>query len=366
MTRTRTISVLFILGLLSGPGCSSSPAQAEESAPQAEAANTPAAQATWVEAATIERSSAQLDLSVPGEVEGSRESLLASSQGGYVEHADVEVGDRVSKGQALFRIDRGLYQARLAQIEAEVRAARRELARAEKLGQTIAAAEVDAARDRLVSARASIKVAQIQVARAMIRAPFEGVIATVDLEEGEVAGPGTPAARLVQLDPAKVTLSVADRDVGSLRAGAEVHVSTDALAEARLGTIERIHPAADLETRAFTVDVTVPNSDSALLPGMIARVRIERELENDSIIIPQGFLVTKRDANGVFVVEDGIARWRPLRLGSMVRDQVVVEEGLSVGDNIVVVGQRALADGDSVILSRQGRCCSDGRPTFGS
>lgn len=356
---------LFLAAALVAPACnataSAESAAADSSSPQRE---TPAARATWIEAATVERSSASLHLTLPGEVEGSRDAWLASSQGGYVEAVAIEVGQMVKEGDVLFRVDRSLFQARLAQVEAEVKSARRELARAKKAGTAIAAAEVDAAHDRLVSAQASQRVAQIQASRATIRAPFDGALAAVELEKGEVAGPGEPAARLVVLDPVKVSISVSDRDVGLLEQGADVTVSVDALAEPRHGKIARILPAADLETRTFIVQVEVPNEDKAMLPGMIARVEVEQSLQQDSLLIPQGFLVTKRDANGVFVVEDGVARWRTLELGPLVRDQVVIESGLEVGDNIVVVGQRALADGDAVILSRQGTCCVNGRPSF--
>ncbi len=347
-------------------GCDGA-AQAEPSEEAAEPTerSTPAARATWVEAATISPSSASLDLVLPGEVEGSRDAWLASSQGGYVEAVDVEVGQTVKKGDVLFRIDRALYQARLAQVEAEVKSAKRELDRATKAGRAIAGAERDAASDRLVSARASQRVSQIQAARATVRAPFDGTLAAVELEKGEVASPGSPAARLIVLDPVKVSISVADRDVGLLKTGTEVRVSVDALAQPRTGKIARILPAADLDTRTFMVEVEVPNPDAALKPGMIARVEVEQSLETDALLIPQGFLVTQRKANGVFVVDDGVARWRELELGPLVRDQVVIEGGLEVGDNIVIVGQRALADGDAVILSRQGTCCSNGRPQFG-
>jgi len=355
---------LLLAAALVAPACNA--AASAESAPDAaaESRETPAARATWVEAATVERSSASLHLILPGEVEGHRDAWLASSQGGYVESVSVEVGQSVKEGDVLFRIDRSLFQARLAQVESEVKAARRELARVKKAGHALAAAEVDAAHDRLVAAQASQRVAQIQASRATIRAPFDGALAAVELEKGEVSGAGTPAARLVVLDPIKVSISVADRDVGLLEVGADVRVSVDALAEPRDGKIARILPAADIDTRTFIVEVEVANEDKALLPGMIARVEVEQSLQQDSLLIPQGFLVTQRESNGVFVVEDGFARWRTLELGPLVRDQVVIDSGLEVGDNIVVVGQRALADGDAVILSRQGTCCVNGRPSF--
>lgn len=344
-------------------GCSASAAPQAEEAPKAE---PPAAQSTWVEAATIEQSSASLQLTVPGEVEGSKEAILASAQGGFVEAANVEVGDTVQADDPIFRIDTALYGARVEQVRAELRGSQREHRRAEKLGKILSSVERDTAKDRYDTARASLKVAQIQLKRATIRAPFDGVIVSVELEKGEVAGMGMPAARLLQLDPIKVTVSVPDRDVVGLRVGTSVAVHTDALAQPRTGTLSRINPAADMDTRAFLVEIEVPNEDRGLLPGMIARVHIEQTIAENKLVIPQSLLVTKREANGVFVVDGEVARWRPLQLGAMVREQVVIEGGLQVGDNVIVVGQRSLADGDAIIISRQGRCCATGRPEFGS
>ncbi|MBL4688162.1 MAG: efflux RND transporter periplasmic adaptor subunit [Nannocystaceae bacterium] len=355
---------ICIVMLAAALGCNA--AAAPESSEQAEKPAPPPAKSTWVEAATIERSSATLELLVPGEVEGSKEAILASSQGGFVEAANVEIGDIVQAGDPLFRIDTTLYSARLEQVRAELRASQREHKRAEKLGKILSGADRDNAKDRYDLARAGLKVAQIQVKRATVRAPFDGVIAEVELEKGEVASLGAPIARLLQLDPVKVTVSVPDRDVVGLSVGTKVTIATDALAEPRIGTLSRIHPAADMDTRAFTVEIEVPNEDRALLPGMIARVRIEQSIAEDKLLIPQNLLVTARSANGVFVVEDDVARWRPLKLGAMVREQVIILEGLEVGENVIVVGQRTLADGDAVIISRQGRCCATGRPEFDS
>lgn len=347
-------------------GCSVEAAPADAEPEASEPVEPPSATSTWIEAATIERSTATLQLKVPGEVEGSREATLASAQGGFVEASKVQVGDVVEAGDVLFRVDTALYGARLEQVRAEVRAAKREHQRAEKLGKMISAADRDAAKDRYDNARASLKVAQLQVERATIRAPFDGILATVELEKGEVAGIGMPAAQLLQVDPIKVTASLPDRDVVGLEPGTEVRISTDALSQPRTGTLTRVSPSADMDTRAFTVEIELPNPDGALRPGMIARVEIDRTIAEDRLVLPQSLLVTKREANGVFVVVDGVARWRPLSLGAMVREQVVIEGGLELGDNVVVVGQRALADGDPVVISRQGTCCSTGRPEFGS
>lgn len=324
----------------------------------------PRARATWVETAVMAPTDAALELSLPGEVEGLRVADLASSQGGFIESVRVQVGDAVRSGDMLAKVDTALYQARQGQADAELAAAKRELERIKKIEQIVAKAELDQAKTRVDTAKATHRVAQIQTRRASITAPFSGVIAQRAAEPGEVASPGVPLLRLVQLDPIKVTLAVSDRDVVSLQLGAEVRVRTDAQSQPLVGTIARINPVADTESRSFAVDVEVPNADRRLLPGMIARVDLAQPVATGALVIPQSFLVTRRADNGVFVVEDGVARWRTLELGAVVHDQVVVTGGLDPGAEVVVVGQRGLADGDRVIVSRQGRCCSDGRVTF--
>jgi len=74
--------------------------------------------------------------------------------------------------------------------------------------------------------------------------------------------------------------------------------------------------------------------------------------------------VTKLDGLGVFVEDDGVARWRPVALGPVVRHQVIVTDGVSLGDRIIVTGQRELEEGDPVLVVREGQCCTDGRVRF--
>ena len=111
----------------------------------------------------------------------------------------------------------------------------------------------------------------------------------------------------------------------------------------------------------------MPNPEGRLLPGMIAQVSVDGGQADDAdprIVLPQYVLVTRLDGNGVFVEEDGVAKWRPLRLGSVMRDQVIVEEGLEVGARVIVTGHRELAEGDEVIVTREGTCCEEGRVVF--
>lgn len=338
-------------------------AGAEQSDPAKEGLTSP--RATRVEVAVVQPTESSIDLLLPGEILGSRDVVLAAGNGGLVERVRVRRGERVTKGQSLVSVDAELYAAQLAQAEAQAAQANDELVRQEKLGDLASTAQVQNARTQAAVADAALRQARARLSRAAIRAPFGGIVADVNVEEGEHAPPGSPVARLVELDPVRVTLSVADRDVVNLREGMEVEVMTNARSGVFPGTITHVGPAADLRTRAFPVEVTVANPDKALLPGMIAQVHAHREVTADAVVVPQEWIVTRRADQGVFLDRDNTAVWSAVELGEVVGDQVIIASGVSYGDRIVVTGHRDLKDGETLLIARTGTCCTNGRPTWG-
>lgn len=354
---------LFVLLVACGSasGQEDGPAPAERAA-----AEPPSATATRVEVATTHATRASVAFQLPGEVEGSRDALLAAALGGYVERVLVDEGDTVRRNQVLARVDTASHAARAAQARVELEAAQRELERAERLAGAISQQQLHAAENRVAAARAALQSARVTASRGTIRAPFAGTVATVGVEPGEVAAPGAPMVRLVQLDPVHVSLAVPDRDVVALRQGMTVSVTTSATPAPVEGTITHVSPAADLQTRAFEVIVEVPNEAGRLLPGMIAQVRVVGgdDTAPERVVLPQYVLVTRLDGNGVFVENGGVARWRSVEVGSVLRDQVIIESGLEPGERVIVTGHRELADGDEVMVVREGTCCTGGRVSF--
>ncbi len=357
---TRLISSLVLLGALTGCGF----ADADQAVP---ATPTPSASpgATRVEVAVLAPTDARIDVSLPGEVEGWRDALLASAMGGRVESVSVTNGQSVNKGQVLMRVDAKIHGAQQAQADARLLQARSDLRRVEALGDMASEADRERAATEVRVAEASLQLATAQLDQAVIRAPFDGVASAVDVEVGEYAPPGSPVMRLSQMDPVKVTLSVPDRDVVALQAGMPVRVGALSRSEPFVGVIDYVGAAADLNSRAFPVAVKVDNPDGLLLPGMIVRVDASRVVQEGVVTIPQEWVVYTRNDRGVFIETDGVAVWRPVSLGPVVRDQVVVTGGLAHGDRIVITGHRDLADGDALLVNREGICCEAGRVVFG-
>ena len=345
-------------------GCGDAGADNAPVAGAGDGAKVPVAKGTRVEAATLAPTGADLKLRLPGEVAGSRDALLATASGGYVESVRVARGQAVSKGQTIATINTSIYAAQRDQAGAAFELAENDLERVMAMGDLASEAQRDGARTQVATARANLRLAQLNVARSVVKAPFAGTVTQIDLEVGEVVSPTAPVARLVRLDPIFITVAVADRDVTVLREGMEVKVSVDAVPGVHSGQIRSIDKAADTQTRAFQVEVELANPDQRLLPGMIASVSLSADVEQGAIILPQDWLVTTMDGIGVFVVEEDVARWRPVEAGTLVHDQIVIRSGLENGETIVINGHRSLADGDALIISRQDTCCTNGRVAY--
>lgn len=355
-----TPRLLFLLSLAAVAGCAASAKQTDAT----DGATVSQSDGARVEVAVVEPTDAELSLNLTGEVEGWRDANLASALGGYVEQVRVDGGDMVQKGQVLVSVDRALHSAGYAQAEAQRDLARSEHARLVKLGDGVSESQLDQAATQAKVAEATLAQAGVRLRRASIIAPFDGVVSGVGVSVGEVAGPGAPVVRLVQLDPARVVAAVSDRDIGALEAGMPVQVTAAALGEQLQGTVKQVSPVGDGNTRAFEAEIEVPNADASLLPGMVARVTTQRSL-GEAIVISQDWVISRPESHGVFIEDDGIARWRVVELGRVLRNRVVVTGGLSSGDRVINVGHRELLDGDEVLVAREGVCCTAGRVVYG-
>lgn len=337
---------------------------AQSEAPPPPELSVPESPGIRVETATVHPSTARLDVSFPAEVQAIEDVSLASPMGGYVEAVKVKAGTKLSKGQLIAQVDSASRAAQRDVAVAQATQAEAELHRMLRLGDGVSEAQVLAAQTTHKVASANARLAQLGAQRSVIRAPFHGTVAEVYVEEGEVAGPGAPIARVVRVDTVKLEVAVSDRDITLVDDGQAVTFRTQADPKGFTGKVSRRGVAADSKSRQFNVEVEIPNPDRNLLPGMLGRVYFDRLVAEDAIVIPQDWLVTRRDATGVFVDDGGVARWRDVVVESLARDQAIIGSGLSSGDAVVMTGHRNLADGDKLIVARSGRCCAGGRVEY--
>jgi membrane fusion protein, multidrug efflux system len=298
---------------------------------------------------------------IVGTVEADRDVVISAEEGGTVRQMLVRQGDRVRPGQPLFRLDAGVLAAQLEQAVSQALLAeetwerQRRLWEEDQIGTEMAYLQ---AKYNAQTARAQAQVLKERVDRTTIRAPIAGILEERLVEVGTMVSPGTPVARILDVDRVKVVGGVPERYGGQVQRGGEVTVTLDPMGGREfIGAIDHVGAAVDRSSRTFTVEVEVPNPGHALKPGMVANVQIARERRAESLVVPRHAVLRLEAGYSVFVAVPYGTGWRaearPVVPGAARGDGVVIEQGLEAGERVVVVGQQRLAHGDALIITNE-------------
>jgi RND family efflux transporter MFP subunit len=267
-------------------------------------------------------------------------------------------GDLVRQGQVLARLRQNEFRDQVSDAEAGLRQAQADYERAAQLyeNRSVSKAEYDAAYARYTAGIARRSQAAISLGDATLRAPMDGVILRRTVEVGSLAGPSVPAVTVADTRVVKVVFGVPDVVVAGLKPGGRLRIQAEAMPGATLeGRITRISPSADPTSRVFEVEAALPNPEGRLKVGMLATLSLGEGGPRASLYVPLAAVVRPAgDTAGyaVYVVHDSAgsaaARLRPVRLGEVSGNLIAVQEGLAMGDRIIVRGATIVADGQRV------------------
>lgn len=311
------------------------------------------------------------------------EVTLAFDVGGYVDDLlsvrddrgrprSVQAGDRVAKGAALARVRQSDYQQRvaearsgLAEATAMQESARLDFERASRLYErhSLTKPELDGARARADAAtakveglRATLRQTQIMLDDVVLRSPIAGVVLKRTIERGTLAAPGQPAFVLADTSSVKVSFGVPDVVVRRLKIGQAQRMTFDALDNQEFeGRITAIAPSPDPVSRVYGIEVTVPNPKRLIEVGFIAELQLSDEPGRSVVTVPLEAIVkppTGPAEYAVYVLDDQkdrqVARLRAVKLGEALGHAVVVTDGLSIGERVIVLGATLVVDGETV------------------
>jgi RND family efflux transporter MFP subunit len=216
--------------------------------------------------------------------------------------------------------------------------------------------EIEARRGQLFAALGQTASARINLGDTNLTAPGPGVIVEKSVERGSLVAAGTAAFTLDDTRVVKVNFGVPDSMLAHLSLGAAVPVRVDALQGQTLtGRVTEIGSSANHESRVFNIEVTVPNREHFLRVGMIASVRIERGNAQAVPVVPMTALMTADSGStnySVFTVKerDGkqFAQLKSVRIGQTFGKSVVIDDGLTPGEQIIVNRTNQLSDGSLI------------------
>jgi RND family efflux transporter MFP subunit len=230
-----------------------------------------------------------------------------------------------------------------------------DLERAETQLQTARAAHQTAiAAERQLRAEVAAKEATLRGATrelqdAVIRAPFDGVVAERMVSAGQFVTVQAPVMRIVRLTPLRLTAEIPEKFGPGIHVGQTIALRTDAFPDTPVeGRITRISPDVNLKSRAFSIEADVPNEDGALKPGTFARLKVATNQVDHALVVPVTAVQTRYGTSSVFVVRDGALVSAEVKLGDRLGPRVEVREGLDAGATIVADNVEGLAAGVKV------------------
>lgn len=275
-------------------------------------------------------------------VEAENLVTIASRMSGLITEMNVREGDRVSQGDLLLRFDVEEQQAELERARAELELASAVYDRTQTLfeREAISRAEYEEARANKRIAESEVKLLETRVSFGAVRAPHNLVVMRRHVEQGDAVSGNEPLFRVADLNRLVVRLGIPERDVVSLEEGQQTEISIDAFSDQTFrGTIQRIFPSADENSRLFTVEVTLraEQQEQVIRPGYLARVSMDAERRPNVLAVPsEALLASERDERFVYVINnDNRLERRDVVTGIERRNWTEILEGLKEGEKVV-------------------------------
>jgi len=288
---------------------------------------------------------------------------VSSSLAGLVKEIAFQSGQEIRRGQLVVRLDSEVELSDLRSAQADQELAKLTLERQKTLlrSDTVSQSALDKALAEFKVKLAKTAGLQAQIGKKVVVAPFDGVLGMRKVDLGQYIQPGQTIVNLQDLSQMLCDFSVSQKDLGVIKVGQSVRMTTDAWpGEVFIGEIAALEPQVEAKTGMLAVQARFPNAERRLRPGMFAKIDINRPETEPVVTVPSSAVTYALHGDAVFVVReeagaDGKAVLKVERavveLGDRQGGMVVVRKGIHVGDVVVTSGQVKLENGSLVQLS---------------
>ncbi len=284
--------------------------------------------------------------------------VVAARAAGGVDKIRVQVGDRVQKGDVIAVLDTDIARAKLAYQKAELRIAQQELARFELLksgnSMAFAKAKYEDAQQRVVRAQANVRLAEIALRDAVIRAPYPGIVTKRHTEVGSYVSTGAPVVTLINVDSLEIEVDLpSDRSAG-LKPGTTVRFDMRTIRNQR-AVVRAVIPEQNALTRTLAVRLT-PKFQRADTPGAVNQpvtLHMPTGTPRMAVSVHKDAIVNRGGTNLVYVVVEGKAVPRKVDLGESFGSRFEVLGGVEPGDLVVTRGNERLRPGQPVAIRKR-------------
>jgi membrane fusion protein, multidrug efflux system len=285
-----------------------------------------------------------------GTIIPNEEVEVRSEISGRITAINFKEGEYVSKGTVLIRINDADLQAQLNKLGFQKKLAQVNEERQRKLleKEAISQREYDISITNLNSIGADIENLQAQIAKTVIRAPFNGQIGLRYVSLGSYLSPATRITTLTNLVPVKIDFSVPAKYANIVRKGTNITFTTENDDDKHSGSVYAVETKIDPNTRTVMLRATSPNNSRRLVPGAFARIEIVLSSKLGAILVPTEAVVPDMKGHKVFVVRNSKAEPVTVDIGNRTDSDIVITKGLSVGDTLITSGVSQVKPGGDV------------------
>lgn len=310
------------------------------------------AQKPMVDVALVKDTSFTHRIRVQGNVETDNDVMITAEMGGLITSIKVKEGQKVSKGTVIATVDASVLASNKVEMETQLDYAKYMLQKQEELNKRGVGSEFDleTAKNQVKALQTKISSLSTQQGKAVITAPFSGVIDQVFATKGEMAGPASPIVRLVNNDAVDIVATISEKHFSSIQVGTEMTVTFPNYSDTVLNLkIDNVGNYIEPTNRTFRIKSSI-NDNKFFLPNMLAQISITDLHVENGIVIPSASILKDQDNNDyVYIIseEDNkmISHKRIVTVIERYEGNALIKDGaLKAGEKVVIKGARGISD----------------------
>mgnify|MGYP001041009669 FL=1 len=300
-------------------------------------------------------------IELQGNVQTKQNVLIYPETAGTLEEIFVTKGQKVTKGQALAKINDGGLKEQVAQLETTTVLAKTTFERQQRLWNQKIGSEIQflQAKTNYEAQQNTLEQLKIQLNKATIKAPFSGIVDDIIKDKGTVVAPGMGAElfRIINLNNMYIEADIPETYISHITKGKDVEIYFPVLGEKVTSKVKQAANYINPANRTYQVEIDVPNNKNNIKPNLIAKLKINDYTNEVAMLIPQSII--SENAAGdqyVYVVENlkentGTAKQTIVKTGKTQGDVIEVLNGISIGDIVIKAGARSVKNGQEVTIS---------------
>lgn len=292
-----------------------------------------------------------------GNVEADKYGRLSPEMNGKVKSIKVVEGQRVKKGKLLLTLNTDAIEKQIIGVKSGLDFANKNFNKQKRLWDQEIGSEMQylQAKSTKEGLESQLETLEAQVRMSQLRAPFDGVVNKIYPKKGEMAGPQLPAIEFVNLSMITIRANVSEKYISKVKKGQKVDLTFSSMPDFKVNIpIVRVSNVLNPKSRTFEIELKLNNKDELIKPNMVSTIRVNDFSTNEAFVIPS--LVIKKDIAGdyVYVAVDKdsktIIEKRQINIGMSYQDKTMIDEGLNLGDRVVIKGYNLVSTGIPVAV----------------